>query len=847
MNEAEKNELSRTAACAAAFLVPATDSSEESVSVFDEWKKHDCNCKGKCTCGKRSPMGHFTKIEPIAEKVEGESDEAISALLEKAKKDGNKDKIDAYSHLLADSNDVKIAFVQYNAKTDKELKDLLASYKANVASSDEWVKWADKNGKPSNMSEGDFKAFTTRQKDYGEQMQKHVDAIEKVLGFRDKGIYTKDDAEFEQKHPRKGGKFVKKGDGVGVPAKVEEMRKETMKRNAKFLDSIEKLSEFTDKNGEEVKNGADYSSRIEFLKKNRQLFDIDGFASVKAEAGIGEFGNFILMPSKQGGDAASIVSVCECLGLGTKLTDNGNVQVYMKKATDYSKMSDVDLGKAHADAVNNKNAILARKIEKEQNARYAAKCGKMTDADLDKEISDKKALVERYGKKDNPYAKELEIAEAEKSKRGGKLTLNDIELKLGVGGVTAFAPEGVSVDQDVRKKMIAAILKKYPNNEMTFSKVSSDGKEGVKATFKVDKSKLKSVGKFDDKNAEAIMSELRAAGFSTKFGARATLNKYSEHYVKKYGKDAFKKVMNELADDGKTEYVSATDEDEISEVGTAATPLQPNFKHTSLDGFKSALKAVNLGEKYDEIMDGKTTIIEAVRNNNVKSEKCRRQSENAEKDNFKHLEDSRKYSAYANALYDYGWDGKISKYAVSYINGGSSVADSETISRIKDTIDSAKAEALKKLTTYELERVYGYFKKEGKHKGMELCDEELKRRSLPSRMYRVEDALRKKWRGEKSVTSVYTFHPVSDCALGIRIHFDTNGMTVSQYRTFMEVAEAEIKGAFPEEKDNINWSSKKATDPDGFGEVYIVLDVGKLAKEIREGGTLRTWRERCKD
>ena len=213
----EMNEAKRTAACVSDYLgTVATDEAETSVSVFDEWKKSgECHCKGKCTCGKRGPMGHFTKIEPIAEKVEGASDKVLKGLLDKAKKAGDKAKEDAYAHLLADSNDAKIAFVQYDAKKTDDLKDLLKSYKANVASSDEWVAWAKKNGKPDNMTQGDFDAFTVRQKDYGEQMQKHVDAIKRVLKMRGEKGYAQDEGEFKEGvHPRgSDGKFAKKSEG----------------------------------------------------------------------------------------------------------------------------------------------------------------------------------------------------------------------------------------------------------------------------------------------------------------------------------------------------------------------------------------------------------------------------------------------------------------------------------------------------------------------------------------------------------------------------------------------------------------------------------------------------------
>lgn len=165
------------------------------------------------------------------------------------------------------------------------------------------------------------------------------------------GVSVQDNAEFENKHPRKGGKFCKKGVGGGVPTKSEELKgdiqyakkwiadakagkfaapKELIKRNEKYLDGLVRLNDFIDIHGTEVKSGADYSRRIEFLMQNRQHLEIDGIASVKAEARIGKFGNFILHPSAKTGAAANVAAHCETLGLGVKKTDKGNIQVFMK-------------------------------------------------------------------------------------------------------------------------------------------------------------------------------------------------------------------------------------------------------------------------------------------------------------------------------------------------------------------------------------------------------------------------------------------------------------------------------------------------------------------------------------
>ena len=162
-----------------------------------------------------------------------------------------------------------------------------------------------------------------------------------------------DDAEFEKKHPRKGGKFVKKGDGEAKKSILDQISELVAKKTGVSVEECKKVIA----NG--IKNGNIYNYE-------------DAIIAVKH----------------------------------TK-----------KEDVDYSKMSDVDLGKAHADAINNKNAILAAKIEKEKNARFTKECAEMTDEELAKSISDNEALVKRYGKKDNPYATKLKIAEAEMDKR----------------------------------------------------------------------------------------------------------------------------------------------------------------------------------------------------------------------------------------------------------------------------------------------------------------------------------------------------------------------------------------------------------------------------------------------
>lgn len=143
------------------------------VAAFDEFEA-------------KKAMEHFAKLEPIAEKKEGTCACKLKKLIAKAEKDGDKKRKDAYVHLLADANDAKIAEAQYAQKSDKDLKTLLESYKSNVESSEEWAAWAKKNGKPDNMTQEQFDAFTIRQKDYGEQMGLHVKAIERVLAKRSK-------------------------------------------------------------------------------------------------------------------------------------------------------------------------------------------------------------------------------------------------------------------------------------------------------------------------------------------------------------------------------------------------------------------------------------------------------------------------------------------------------------------------------------------------------------------------------------------------------------------------------------------------------------------------------------
>jgi len=80
----------------------------------------------------------------------------------------------------------------------------------------------------------------------------------------------------------------------------------------------------------------------------------------------------------------------------------------------------------------------------------------------------------------------VDAIKSELQKRGGgsddgKLKVSDIKVSEKDGEITAFAPEGVSVDQDVRKKMIAAIIKKHPDKKFTFSKAKNGDAEGIKA------------------------------------------------------------------------------------------------------------------------------------------------------------------------------------------------------------------------------------------------------------------------------------------------------------------------------------------------------------------------------
>lgn len=66
-------------------------------------------------------------------------------------------------------------------------------------------------------------------------------------------------------------------------------------------------------------------------------------------------------------------------------------------------------------------------------------------------------------------------------KDDGKLSGEDFTFKEKNGVVTVLAPESVNVGQDVRKKMIDEINRKYPNKEFSFSKFSNGVSDGIKA------------------------------------------------------------------------------------------------------------------------------------------------------------------------------------------------------------------------------------------------------------------------------------------------------------------------------------------------------------------------------
>jgi len=104
----------------------------------------------------------------------------------------------------------------------------------------------------------------------------------------------------------------------------------------------------------------------------------------------------------------------------------------------------------------------------------------------------------------------------------GELKRSDISVSsLKDGVATAFAPEGVNVDQDVRKKMIAAVMEKHPGKKFTFSKAKNGGIEGVKAVEikgegddKIDNGYLEKIKKFPSfKNLpnDVILNAIRKA------------------------------------------------------------------------------------------------------------------------------------------------------------------------------------------------------------------------------------------------------------------------------------------------------------------------------------------------
>lgn len=220
-------------------------------------------------------------------------------------------------------------------------------------------------------------------------------------------VPAQDDAEFEKKHPRKGGKFAKKGEGGGVPTKSEELKediqyakkwiadakagkftasKELIKRNEKYLDGLVRLNDFIDLHGTEVKDGADYSRRIEFLMQNRQHLEIDSIASVMADARIGKFGNFILYPSAKNGAAANVAAHCESLGLGVKKTAKGNIQVFMKDAP--------------KETVGQKKDDAAKSAEDMIRDGFMKYCKKGNEGDVEKLVSERIEKLKGYTKEE---------------------------------------------------------------------------------------------------------------------------------------------------------------------------------------------------------------------------------------------------------------------------------------------------------------------------------------------------------------------------------------------------------------------------------------------------------------
>lgn len=281
-------------------------------------------------------------------------------------------------------------------------------------------------------------------------------------------VVAADKAEFkEEEHPRgKGGMFVKKGESGGGSSALEEVYKKGGFKNPDALAKadLEELGKMSDSRldaeitmlkGKVEEGGKPLDkARLEAaegIMKGRGGKKVDTKGKeVDLSAKALLVDAFKLGDSGVGGashektaemtlanwDTHSIEYAEKLLGMYKKTDSVGGwranmysaLQTYIQDRKDLEKMDDVALGKAMADAINGKDKVRQHMIGEEQNRRYADKVSKMDDKELDDAVKSNESLVKKYGSgDDNPYAKSLEIAKAEKAKRGGQKVIKTKE------------------------------------------------------------------------------------------------------------------------------------------------------------------------------------------------------------------------------------------------------------------------------------------------------------------------------------------------------------------------------------------------------------------------------------
>jgi len=251
-----------------------------------------------------------------------------------------------------------------------------------------------------------------------------------------------------------------------------------------FSDNVKKLEKIFGVDGKDVKGSPFEKKALFSIRESKRAVD-----AIKAE----------LKKRGEGSGAVAKFRIKKLDGLG-----KWSVEPNLSKFGENQKenLARIEKERKLFNTEAEAKAYLSKVESGKSKSSFADMAKSFSDEQLTNLLSEKgKANIEKYGFGGENQKEIMAALEAEMEKRvqkeadensklqmkhhaikNGSLNRSDISVSsLKDGVATAFAPEGVNVDQDVRKKMIAAVMEKHPGKKFTFSKVKNDGIEGVKA------------------------------------------------------------------------------------------------------------------------------------------------------------------------------------------------------------------------------------------------------------------------------------------------------------------------------------------------------------------------------